>query len=203
MSETFATRIAQLSPERRKLLLERLSRASGPRRRAPRDGRPLALSFAQERLWFLWRMEPASPAYNAPAALRLRGPLDVPALSAALTGIVSRHEVLRTRYAEIDGTPAQVVDPPTPVELPVITVPGQPSTPAEPGPDPEKLVATAPRQPSTPVEPGPDPEKLVATAPRQPSTPAEPGPDPEGQEGGWVTHGNQSHCASWSRGNAG
>ncbi|MET9340066.1 amino acid adenylation domain-containing protein [Nonomuraea sp. NPDC003804] len=119
MSETFATRIAQLSPERRRLLLERLARGSEPLR-APRDGTPLPLSFAQERLWFLWRMAPDSPAYNAPAAVRLRGPLEVDALAGALSGVVARHEVLRTRYAAEGGAPAQVVDPPTPVELPVI-----------------------------------------------------------------------------------
>src|SRR5439155_13783864 len=54
-----------------------------PLARVPRDG-VLPLSYAQERLYFLWRLAPESPAYNAPIALRLRGRLDVNALSQAL-----------------------------------------------------------------------------------------------------------------------
>ncbi|HEX2081842.1 MAG TPA: amino acid adenylation domain-containing protein, partial [Longimicrobium sp.] len=72
---------------------------------------PLALSFAQERLWFLDRLEPGSPLYNVPAALRLAGELDVGALERALGEIVRRHEVLRTVFAEVDGVPVQVVKP--------------------------------------------------------------------------------------------
>ncbi|WP_214111364.1 non-ribosomal peptide synthetase, partial [Acrocarpospora catenulata] len=94
--------------------------SSAPIEPAPREVY-LPLSFAQERLWFLWKVSPGSPAYNMPVSVRLRGPLDVAALSAALTGVVARHEVLRTRYAEMDGTPVQVVDDPAPVALPVTT----------------------------------------------------------------------------------
>ncbi|MBA2891471.1 non-ribosomal peptide synthetase [Nonomuraea soli] len=118
MSETFAARIAQLPPEQRRLLLERLARERRPR--APRTGGPLALSFAQERLWFLWSTAPDSPAYNAPAALRLRGPLDVEALGRAIDGVVARHEILRTRYVVEGGVPAQVVGDAAPVGLPVV-----------------------------------------------------------------------------------
>ncbi|WP_187281041.1 non-ribosomal peptide synthetase [Nonomuraea sp. C10] len=120
MSETFAARIAQLPPERRKLLLERLAGERRPR--APRTGEPSALSFAQERLWFLWSMAPDSSAYNAPAAVRLRGPLDAEALGRAVDGVVARHEILRTRYVAEGGVPAQVVDPAAPVGLPVVPV---------------------------------------------------------------------------------
>ncbi|MBS2966990.1 amino acid adenylation domain-containing protein, partial [Actinocrinis puniceicyclus] len=74
-------------------------------------GGPLALSFAQERLHFLWRMAPESPAYNAPIALRLRGTLCAESLIAALSGAVARHEVLRTRYVDGDQGPQQVIDP--------------------------------------------------------------------------------------------
>src|SRR5690606_30773300 len=77
----------------------------------------LPLSFAQERLWFLWKLAPGSTAYNMPVSVRLRGPLDRAALSRALDGVVARHEILRTRYVETDGRPRQVIDPPGPVEL--------------------------------------------------------------------------------------
>lgn len=60
-------------------------------------------SFAQERLWFLQQLDPASTAYNAQGALLLRGALDVPALQAALDGIIRRHEVLRTSFSECAG----------------------------------------------------------------------------------------------------
>src|SRR5262249_33960172 len=66
-------------------------------------------SFSQERMWFLHRLAPESPAYNAPAAMRLRGVLNYDALAAALRAIVSRHEILRTVFLTIDGRPVQVV----------------------------------------------------------------------------------------------
>jgi amino acid adenylation domain-containing protein len=81
---------------------------------------PAPASFAQERLWFLERLEPGSPAYSVPAALDLAGPLSVPALAAALTGVRRRHEILRTRLVERDGTPHQEVDPPGAARLPVV-----------------------------------------------------------------------------------
>ncbi|MGW0811446.1 amino acid adenylation domain-containing protein, partial [Nonomuraea sp. NPDC002799] len=90
-----------------------------------RDGDGLPLSFAQERLWFLWRMAPDSPVYNVPMTYRLSGDLDVPALRQALTQVVTRHEVLRTRYVERDGKPVQLIDPPAPVDLPVVAVPDE------------------------------------------------------------------------------
>ena len=76
----------------------------------PRDG-PLPLSFAQERLWFLDRMEPGSAFYNVPSALRLTGPLDAAALERALGEIVQRHEALRTVFGAVDGSPVQVIAP--------------------------------------------------------------------------------------------
>ncbi len=72
---------------------------------------PLPLSFAQERLWFLDRLEPGSAFYNVPAALRLGGALDARALERALGEIVRRHEALRTVFAEADGAPVQRVAP--------------------------------------------------------------------------------------------
>jgi amino acid adenylation domain-containing protein len=85
----------------------------------PRDGN-LPLSFAQERLWFIDQWIPESPAYNIPAAVRLRGPLDVAALGAALAAIVRRHETLRTTFAAVEGNPVQIIHPGMTVPLPVV-----------------------------------------------------------------------------------
>jgi acyl carrier protein len=79
-----------------------------PIERVPRTG-PLPLSFAQQRLWFIDRLEPGSPAYNIPFPLRLRGRLGAAALGAALTEVVARHEALRTVFDVADGAPVQVV----------------------------------------------------------------------------------------------
>ncbi len=73
---------------------------------AGREGE-LPLSFAQERLWFLDRLQAGPPVYNVPIALRLSGALDVCALEASLGEVVRRHEVLRTAYPEVAGRPVQ------------------------------------------------------------------------------------------------
>jgi amino acid adenylation domain-containing protein len=76
--------------------------------KAARDGRPLALSFAQQRLWLIDQLVPGGTQYNMPLALRLTGQLDVEALRKALDAIVARHEVLRTVYAISEsGEPCQ------------------------------------------------------------------------------------------------
>ncbi|HEV3051897.1 MAG TPA: amino acid adenylation domain-containing protein, partial [Longimicrobium sp.] len=72
---------------------------------------PLPLSFAQERLWFIDRMEPGSATYNIPVARRFAGPLDAVALERSFSEIVRRHEALRTVFVEVDGSPVQVVAP--------------------------------------------------------------------------------------------
>jgi amino acid adenylation domain-containing protein len=86
------------------------------------DGRerPLPLSLQQQRLWVLHQLAPESTAYHVPAGLRLRGPLDVPALERALTEIVRRHEVLRTSFPLREEEPVQRIALPAPVVLPVL-----------------------------------------------------------------------------------
>jgi amino acid adenylation domain-containing protein len=76
--------------------------------------RPLPLSFAQERLWFLDKMQPGSPIYNISSALRLNGPLDIPAFRNSLSELVRRHEILRTSYPSVDGQAVQLIAPPAP-----------------------------------------------------------------------------------------
>ncbi|WNG33627.1 amino acid adenylation domain-containing protein [Archangium violaceum] len=74
-------------------------------------GAPLPLSFAQQRLWLLARLEPESAAYNMPGTLHLLGRLDVGALEFSLSELMRRHEILRTRLLEQDGEPVQLVEP--------------------------------------------------------------------------------------------
>jgi amino acid adenylation domain-containing protein len=82
--------------------------------------RPLPLSHAQQRLWFLWQLEPASTAYHVSGALRLQGPLDIGACHDALNALVARHEALRTVFhTGPDGEPAQHVQPAWTLDLPV------------------------------------------------------------------------------------
>ncbi|MFD8820724.1 condensation domain-containing protein, partial [Streptomyces sp. NPDC059627] len=86
---------------------------------------PLPLSFGQQRLWFIEQLEPGSVEYNLPSLIPVDGLVDVAALGAALTALVARHEVLRTRLvAGSDGVARQVIDPVGPVPLPVADVSG-------------------------------------------------------------------------------
>ncbi|MBF5033661.1 amino acid adenylation domain-containing protein [Micromonospora sp. ANENR4] len=87
----------------------------------PTDGSP-RLPLAQERLWFLDQLNPRSPEYLIPMALRITGPLDVEALRAALTAVVERHEVLRTRFEVRDSVPARVLCPAADFRLEARTV---------------------------------------------------------------------------------
>ncbi len=117
--------LSGLSPEKRRLLLRDMLRerkVAGDRDRIPRRDStgPAPLSFAQQRLWVVDRLEPGSAAYNMPSALRLRGALDTAALRATLDEVARRHEALRTTFEERDGAPVQVVRPPAPVPLPVL-----------------------------------------------------------------------------------
>ncbi|MDQ8035568.1 MAG: amino acid adenylation domain-containing protein, partial [Bordetella sp.] len=81
------------------------------------DGGPAPLSHAQQRQWFLWRMDPDSSAYHVSGALRLAGALDEAALRAAFDVLVARHASLRTRFvATADGQAVPLVDPARPLQ---------------------------------------------------------------------------------------
>jgi amino acid adenylation domain-containing protein len=70
------------------------------------------LSFGQQRLWFLWQLDPSSTAYHVRHALRLRGTLDVEALRASFRSLVNRHEPLHTIFRTgADGSPEQLIQP--------------------------------------------------------------------------------------------
>ncbi|HEX8696633.1 MAG TPA: amino acid adenylation domain-containing protein [Longimicrobium sp.] len=130
------SKLAELSPEKRRLLEMRLKTAraqkAGPEL-APRGrtGEPFPLSFAQQRLWVLDRLEPGAPTYNVLFPVRLRGPLDVPALERGLDALRERHETLRTTFAERGGRAVQVIHPFEPVPLPVVDLSALPAAERE------------------------------------------------------------------------
>src|SRR5450631_431459 len=88
--------------------LKRLQAAGPPLCRVESEG-PHPLSFAEERLWFLSRSPPASPADNVSLAWRLEGVFDVSVLKDSLKALVERHETLRTTFPILEGRPAVVV----------------------------------------------------------------------------------------------
>ena len=94
----------------------------------PDEAGVLPLSAAQLGLWFLWRAQPESAAYNIPVALRLRGPLAVDALREAFAQAAARHPALRTRFVERAGAlPGQRIEAARPVEIPVIDLSTEPA----------------------------------------------------------------------------
>ena len=77
------------------------------------------LSFGQQQLWFFNQIEPKSALYNIPIPLRLSGSLNIPALQSAFNAIVTRHEILRSRFLG-DPEPVQLIDLPTAVPIQVV-----------------------------------------------------------------------------------
>ncbi|TCP59165.1 amino acid adenylation domain-containing protein [Tumebacillus sp. BK434] len=82
-----------------------------PLTKVSRDG-ALALSYAQQRMWFFDQLAEEGALYNVPTALQLSGTLHVEAMRSSLNEIVARHESLRTTFREVDGQPVQVIHPP-------------------------------------------------------------------------------------------
>ncbi|WP_236707549.1 non-ribosomal peptide synthetase, partial [Pseudomonas sp. Leaf58] len=128
MELTAAQRIAQrfvgLPVEQRQQILEKMQASGQSFRLLPivpaRQGLArIPLSYAQQRLLFLWQLEPDSSAYNVPLAVRLKGALDQAVLQQALDALVQRHQSLRTRFAAQEGEFHQeILDHcPLPIEL--------------------------------------------------------------------------------------
>ncbi|MFJ7589410.1 condensation domain-containing protein [Streptomyces sp. NPDC097617] len=93
---------------------------------APAAAGVVPLSRAQRRMWLMERLGGAGDSYHVPFATRVRGPFDVAAFATALTRLVARHAILRTRYTERDGEPHQEVLP-TPRTVPVHVVDTEPT----------------------------------------------------------------------------
>ncbi|MEK2479520.1 condensation domain-containing protein, partial [Streptomyces noursei] len=91
------------------------------------------LSLAQEQMWFSEQLSPGNSFFNLGPAYHVRGPLDLDALRRALTALVARHNVLRSRYPEHGGTPRQRILPVQPYELDLVDVSGHPEPRAESG----------------------------------------------------------------------
>ncbi len=135
-SSSVQERLTGLSREQRALLFEQIrrrkERGRTPPERIPRrppDLGSLPLSFAQERLWFIDRLEPGLAAYNVPLALRIEGETSPAFLAAILGEVVRRHESLRTTFGETGGRPVQLIAPPAPWRLPLVDLAALP----EPG----------------------------------------------------------------------
>ncbi|WP_214318588.1 non-ribosomal peptide synthetase [Nonomuraea sediminis] len=108
-------RLARLSPEQRAALERKLqrqpkARPTGIPARSDPDA-PAPLSYGQERLWFLQRLDPADASYNMYMVQRLRGELSIGDLAGALTTVAARHPMLRARFPAVEGSPVQVVEP--------------------------------------------------------------------------------------------
>src|SRR6266568_3497833 len=123
MTSSREDRIAALPAHLQERLRKRLAGTATPVdviRPADRSA-PLPLSPAQQRLWFLHQFQSGDASYHSGTALRLVGPLDVPALTTALGRVAARHESLRTTFDEVDGVGRQIVHPSLDVPLRVVS----------------------------------------------------------------------------------
>ncbi|WP_437884668.1 amino acid adenylation domain-containing protein, partial [Pseudomonas sp. LRF_L74] len=92
-----------------KLQLKGMSLAQLPIPRSQQDFELVPSSYAQQRQWFLWQLEPSSAAYNIPTALRLKGQLDCVALQQAFKSLIKRHEPLRTTFRQEAEQAIQII----------------------------------------------------------------------------------------------
>ncbi|MGZ8937893.1 MAG: non-ribosomal peptide synthetase, partial [Limisphaerales bacterium] len=119
MTNTYSE-IAHLDPAQKRAVLEQLLREKA------RRPKTFPLSFAQQRLWFLDKLQPNSAVYNVPTVVRLSGPIQLEPFKQALDMVVARHESLRTTFQGNDDSPAQKINPPSSVEFKVLDFSGLP-----------------------------------------------------------------------------
>ncbi|MBA4143017.1 MAG: amino acid adenylation domain-containing protein [Nitrosospira sp.] len=129
-SSDLAQRRARLTPEQRARLAQRVARVDTPAQAESAISRreasePVPLSYAQQRHWFLWQLEPLSTAYHLSGGLRLVGKLDMEALGWSFQSLVERHESLRTVFrADADGLPEQIIEAEPKLDIPIIDLSG-------------------------------------------------------------------------------
>jgi amino acid adenylation domain-containing protein len=128
MDRTVASKIARrfitLPLEKRTPYLEKMREegvtpANLPIPEVQSEYAELPLSFAQERQWFLWQLDPQSAAYHIPIMLRLKGTLDIAALQDSCNTLIARHQSLRTTFCQVDGRTLQTIAPQRRIELQV------------------------------------------------------------------------------------
>src|ERR1041384_7036724 len=131
MTTNFTKLAETLSPNKRQLLelllKEKARKAEAAPAKAtavkiPRREKfsPGPVSSAQQRLWFIDQLDPGTPAFNIPAAVRLLGSLDVKVLERCFDEIINRHEALRTGFAADDGLPLQFIATALKFEIPIV-----------------------------------------------------------------------------------
>ncbi|NET61735.1 MAG: non-ribosomal peptide synthetase, partial [Symploca sp. SIO2E6] len=118
-------RLANLSPQQRELILEKLEQqqllpVTNESQAIPVISREqvIPLSFAQQRIWFLEQTRLTGNAYHIPLTIHLMGQLDEVALEQSLNQIIARHETLRTTFSSVNDRPVQVIKPPFELGLP-------------------------------------------------------------------------------------
>ncbi|MGZ7457996.1 non-ribosomal peptide synthase/polyketide synthase [Pseudomonas sp. Ma2-10] len=113
-AQRIAARFAGLPADKRREFVQRMQEqgVSFGQLPIPPAAEPPAtfeLSYAQQRQWFLWQLDPQSCAYNIPAVLRLHGPLNIAVLQQSFDVLLERHQSLRSRFVEDDGQVVQAL----------------------------------------------------------------------------------------------
>lgn len=131
--QEITARIANLSPTKRALLEKRLNQPQAKHHFIPRVVRApyMPLSFGQERLYFLSKLNADSPVYNRPLAIQLVGKLDSSSLILALERMVKRYEILRTTFLLVNGSVAQHINEPFPLTCSVVDLLVHPNAESE------------------------------------------------------------------------
>jgi hypothetical protein len=102
--------LENLSPEKRALVLQKLkNQKQTPLVKPVSREKPLPLSFAQQRLWFIDQLEGENGVYNVPFFWQISGILNINALEKAILEIIHRHEILRTSFSIVNESPIQII----------------------------------------------------------------------------------------------